>query len=124
MSLVLLGLGTCTLGRTTRDKDGNITSQSSPQWVSDPDGGSVLVTELDPETMQPIGDGSVFGDWAAAEYLSRALELLHPSRPINIPDFKSIVQKAAEDGNGDIFCEYCPASNCRDCKVKEWKEET
>lgn len=123
MSLVLLGLGTTTLGRTKRDENGNIVSQSPAQWEADPSGSSVIVAELDPETMRTKGVLSVFGDWAAAGYLARALELLQPNRPTNIPDIKGIIQRATKDGNGDILCSYCTSINCRDCIINEWKEE-
>lgn len=75
----------------------------------------------------------VFGDYQAAEYLRRAVELLQPSRPINIPNFRAIVREAVRQGV-DI-CECCrPLENqrdgeirhtpaCADCIVREWMEE-
>ena len=75
---------------------------------------------LDPETMEPKEDSvEFFGDWDAAHYLARVLELLHPNRQINVPDLPAMVRAACKDGM-DI-CHYCHDCNCRDCIVNEWK---
>ena len=64
---------------------------------------------------------SVYGDFAAAEYLGKILEKLNPQRQINFPDFKGIVKVALR--NGIDFCDYCSSTNCcTDCIVNEWKE--
>lgn len=124
MSVVFLAKGTCTLGRTQTDKDGNVVNSTPAQFTTNAAGGSVAVGLLDPETMQPAEPVSaIFGDWDAAGYLAHALELLNPGRRINIPNLKAIVQAAYwEDGN-DLLCDYCQSMNCQDCIVKEWKEE-
>lgn len=123
MSVIFLATGTCTMGVTTRDKDGNIIESRPAQFTYDDKGGTVVVGKLDPETMKPTEPVDiVYGDWDAAGYLAEALELLKPRRQVNIPDFKAIIQAFIEKDNID-FCDYCPNLNCRDCIVKEWKEE-
>lgn len=122
MSLIFLGIGDTTLGRNYQNKDGN-TTHIPAQWQSNPDGGSVVVGQLDPDTMEQQGNAAVFGDWDAAGYLKQVLELLSPKRQINIPDFAEITKAAIADGNGDFLCQYCTSLNCRDCIVHEWKGE-
>ena len=87
----------------------------------DPDGGSVAIWPMDPEKMEPSGPAEVYGDWDAAAYLRRVVELIHPNRQINIPDLEAMIRAAAKDGV-DI-CTYCPDYNCRGCIVNEWKED-
>lgn len=84
-------------------------------------GGSVAIWPMDPEKMEPSGPAEVYGDWDAAAYLCRVVELIHPNRKINIPDLEAMIRAAAKDG-ADI-CTYCPDCNCRDCIVNEWKED-
>jgi hypothetical protein len=72
--------------------------------------------------MEPNGAAEVYGDWEAAQYLSRVVQLIHPNRKINIPDLEAMIRGAKKDGF-DI-CDYCPDLNCRDCIVKEWKNDT
>lgn len=124
MSMIFLATGTVTLGMTKRDKDGNVASSTSARFTWDDNGGSIAIGEMDPKTKEINEESvSIFGDWDAAGYLAEALELIKPRRQTNIPDFKSIIQKAyTEDGN-DLVCDYCQSCNCRDCIVKEWKEE-
>ena len=90
MGVIGIGVGTATMGRICRDKDGNITEQSTARWDADPDGGSVAIWPMDPEKMEPSGPAEVYGDWDAAAYLRRVVELIHPNRQINI-DRKSVV---------------------------------
>ena len=124
MSIVYLMKGTAHLGRTTRDKDGNIIEHTPAQFTTDNAGGSVAVGLLNPETLIPAGPASgIYGDWDAAGYLAAALELLKPGRKINIPDFKAIIQAAYREDGNDLVCDYCQSPNCCDCIVKEWKEE-
>lgn len=124
MSIVFLAKGTCTLGRTQTDKEGNVVKHTPAQFEMDNAGGSVAVGLLDPETMQPVGPvEGIFGDWDAAEYLAKALELLKPTRKVNIPDFKYIIQSLIRHDSVDI-CDHCHAFyKCSDCIVKEWKDE-
>lgn len=107
MGVIGIGVGTATLGRICRDKDGNITEQSTARW--------------DAEKMEPSGPAEVYGDWDAAAYLCRVVELIHPNRQINIPNLEAMIRAAAKDGV-DI-CTYCPDYNCRGCIVNEWKED-
>ena len=124
MSMIFLAKGTCTMGRTQTDKDGNVVSSTPAQFTADDTGGSVVVGVLDPETMKPTElVDAVYGDWDAAGYLEEALKLLKPRRRLNIPDLKAIVQVAyLEDGN-DLLCDYCKGMNCHNCIIKDWKEE-
>lgn len=108
------------MGRICRDKDGNITEQSTARWDADPAGGSVAIWPMDPEKMEPSGPAEVYGDWDAAAYLRRVVDLIQPKRQINIPDLEAMIRTAAKDGV-DI-CTYCPDCNCQGCIVNEWKE--
>ena len=84
MGVIGIGVGTAKMGRICRDKDGNITEQSTARWDVDPDGGSVAIWPMDPEKMEPSGPAEVYGDWDAAAYLRRVVELIHPNRQIMI----------------------------------------
>lgn len=93
MSVVFLMTGNCTLGRTRKDKDGNIIEHHPAQFTADDAGSCVAVGLLDPETMKPVEPVSgIYGDWDAAAYLEEALKLLKPKRKVNIPDFKYLIQ--------------------------------
>ena len=109
------------MGRICRDKDGNITEQSTARWDVDPAGGSVAIWPMDPEKMEPSGPAEVYGDWDAAAYLRRVVDLIQPNRQINIPDLEAMIRAAAKDGV-DI-CTYCADCNCWDCIVSKWKED-
>lgn len=122
MSMIFLGVGSAYMGVNHTDKDGNVTSSEPPRWENDPKGGCIAIGKLNPETMEQDGPAEVFGDWDAAGYLARALELLKPNRQINIPDIKAVVQAASKAGGEDFFCEHCRSCNCRDCIINEWKE--
>lgn len=121
--MIFLATGTCTMGMTKRDKDGNVAESTSAQFTFDGTGGSIAIGEMDPDTKKIKEDSvSIFGDWDAAGYLAEVLDLLKPRRQVNIPNFKAIIQAFIEKDNID-FCDYCPNLNCQDCIVKEWKEE-
>lgn len=124
MSMIFLATGTVTLGMTKRDKDGNVVSSTPARFTWDDKGGSIAIGYMDDKTKEINEESvSIFGDWDAAGYLKEAMDRLKPRRQINIPDFKAIIQKAyTEDGN-DLVCDYCQGLNCRDCIVREWKEE-
>ncbi len=122
MSMIFLTIGNAYMGSRKTDAEGNVT-QIPARFEEDPDGGCVAIGKLNSDTMEQDGLASIFGDYDAAHYLAHALELLKPGRPINIPDLKSIVQKATRAGDGDFICEHCNGVNCRDCIIIEWKEE-
>lgn len=125
MSMIFLAKGTATMGRTTRDKDGNIVSHTPAQFTVDDSGSCVAVGELDPETMKPKGPVTgIYGYWDAAGYLAQVMELLKPERTVNIPDLRSMILAAIKDGTD--FCSYCERQGyyCRDCIIREWEEET
>lgn len=121
MGVIGIGVGTAKMGRICRDKAGKITEQSTARWDADPAGGSVAIWPMDPEKMEPSGPAEVYGDWDAAAYLRRVVELIHPNRRINIPDLEAMIRAAAKAG--EDICTYCPDCNCRDCIVNEWKED-
>lgn len=122
--MVFIAKGTCVLGRTQRDKDGNITSETSARFNFDDAGGSVVVGEMNAETGEIDSESvHIFGDFDAAGYLATALKLLNPRRKVNIPDLKAIVQAAYNEDGCDLLCDYCQSSNCHSCIIKEWKEE-
>lgn len=125
MSAIFIGRGDCHLGTTRTDKDGNVIEQTGAKWEPNPEGGCIAISDIDPEKMEPVGGAEVYGDWDAAHFLARVLEKLGPGRPVNVPDFRAILQKGATDGQGkDFFCDYCEryGYSCRDCIVTEWKE--
>lgn len=121
--MIFLGTGHCHLGRFDKDEDGNI-KETSPAHFEFADGGPcVAIGTVDLEA-KDVNDAftltDIFGDYDAAGYLTRAMEQLKPTRPVNIPDFAAIIQAAIKDGVN--FCDYCQGLNCRDCAVEEWKE--
>lgn len=120
MAMIFMGLGTAHMGVIKKDAMGEVISETPAHWEPTPAGGCVILGQLDPETMEPQEDSTeFFGDWDAAHYLARALELLHPNRQINTPDLAAMIRTAYKDGM-DI-CEYCQECNCQDCIVNEWK---
>ncbi len=124
MSMIFLAKGTCTLGMTQKDKDGNVTNSTQAQFIFDGTGGSIAVGEMDPDTKEIDAETvSIYGDWDAAGYLAEMLKLLKPARRVNIPNLKAIVQAAYQEDGNDLLCDYCKSMNCRDCIIKEWKEE-
>ena len=92
------GVGTAKMGRICKDKAGNVTEQSTARWDADPTGGSVAIWPMDPEKMEPSGPAEVYGDWDAAAYLRRVVELIHPNRQINIPDLEAMIRAAERPG--------------------------
>lgn len=122
--MIFIAKGVCHLGRVEKDKDGNVTEEIPPYFEEKPDGSSVVVGIINSETKEQEGDADIFGDWDAAQYLTKVLQLIAPKRPVNIPNFKEIVRNAYNDGT-DI-CEHCSRDFifCRDCIVEEWKNET
>ena len=122
MGIISIGVGTCTLGRRQLDKDGNVVKETPASWEADPEGGSVAIVPLNPDTMEPDGAAEIYGDWQATSYLARVVELIHPNRQINVPDLEAMIRRANMDGLD--LCEYCPDPYmCQDCIVKGWKED-
>lgn len=106
MGVIGIGVGTAKMGRICKDKAGNVTEQSTARWDADPTGGSVAIWPMDPEKMEPSGPAEVYGDWDAAAYLRRVVELIHPNRQINIPDLEAMIRAAAKAG--EDICTYFP----------------
>ena len=98
MGVIGIGVGTAKMGRICKDKAGNVTEQSTARWDADPTGGSVAIWPMDPEKMEPSGPAEVYGDWDAAAYLRRVVELIHPNRQINIPDLEAMIRAAERPG--------------------------
>lgn len=122
MSIIFLAKGTATMGMRKLDNAGNIVESRPAQFTFDDAGSCVAIGELDQETFQPKGPiTGLFADWDASGYLSMALELLKPSRQMNIPDFEAIIKEAFRYGV-DV-CDYCRVIDCNNCAVKEWKED-
>ena len=122
MSMIFLATGDVSLGAKKTDKNGNVTERSTSTFEEKDGGCCVVVGKLNPDTMQPEGDISVFGDYQASGYLAETLRRLNPFRSLDIPDMKEIFKKAMEDGVD--LCDYCPNFlSCRDCIVTRWKEE-
>lgn len=124
MSIIFLAKGTCTLGMSKKDKNGNVTGSTQAQFIFDGIGGSIAIGEMDPDTKEIDAETvSIYGDWDAAGYVAEMLKLLKPARKVNIPDLKAIVQAAYQEDGNDLLCDYCKSMNCYDCIIKEWKEE-
>lgn len=127
--MLYVGRGDVTMGRTTTDGEGNVVKQLPAQYEEKDDGACVVIGEVNTETGELGPVTSIYGDWQAAEYLGDVLSRIGKTRPINIPDFKAMVQKAEKDrswGTDNIFCEKCRETgnmSCRFCIVNEWKEE-
>lgn len=121
MSFIFMATGHCHLGRTQTDKHGNIIKEIPARFEYEPGGPCVAIGTLDPKTNEVDEITDIFGDYDAAGYLARVLELLKPARPVNIPDFADIIQSAIEDGVN--ICDYCQGLNCRECAVTEWKDD-
>lgn len=122
MDIVCIGLGDCHLGRTTTGPDGQVVQKKDASWEPNPQGGTVAIWTMDTETEKPTSPAEVFGDWDAAAYLARALELIRPNRRINLPDLPAMIRVAYKMGF-DI-CDHClECRNCQDCAVNTWKGE-
>lgn len=122
MGIISIGVGTCTMGSRQLDKDGNVVKETPAKWEADPEGSTVAIIPLNPETMERDGQVEIFGDWQAGDYLARVVELIHPNRQINVPDLEAMIRRAAMDKLD--LCDYCEGCYmCRDCIVKEWKED-
>lgn len=121
---IFLAKGTATVGQIRTDKGGNIIEKVPSQFTFSKKGECVAIGSLDPETNLPTSISNVYGDWDAAGYLGKVLELMNPDRAINIPDFRAIIQEIWERRSVDV-CEYCPTAGyaCRDCIVNEWRSE-
>ena len=122
--MIFIAKGVYRLGRVEKDKDGNVIEEIPPCFEEKPNGSSVVVGIINSETKEQEGDADIFGDWDAAQYLTKVLQLIAPTRSVNIPNFKEIVRNAYNEGT--YICEHCPRdfTFCRDCIVEEWKNET
>jgi hypothetical protein len=121
MSALFLATGNCYLGRKTTDENGNVIKETPPRFEYADNGSCIVISELDPKTMDPIGAGEVYGDFNASAYLERVLEILEPVRGSDIPNFKEIILSALE--NQVDICEYCKNMDCKNCIVNDWKGE-
>lgn len=126
MSALFIGRGDFHLGTVRTDAEGNVVRRTDAKWEPNDEGGCIAICDMDPEKMEPVGEAEVFGDWDAAHYLEAVLKKLGAGRPVNIPDFRSILRTAMNDREDkNFFCDYCSKCgySCQDCIVTEWKEE-
>lgn len=121
MGVIGIGVGTATLGRICRDKDGNITEQSTARWDADPPADRWQSGQWTRRRWNRAGRRRCTGTGTRPPTSCRVVELIHPNRQINIPNLEAMIRAAAKDGV-DI-CTYCPDYNCRGCIVNEWKED-
>lgn len=113
MSSLFVSTGECHLG----------VNGAEAKFTPGGDNSSVVIVSINPETMEPEGEASVYGDWQASRYLKSILEELHPHRIIDIPPLENIVKKAYKKDGIDL-CDYCDDYQCcRDCIINEWKTE-
>ena len=125
MSALFIDRGDCYLGLTRKDAAGNVVEQTGAKWEPSAAGGCVAICDMDQDKMETVGKAEIFGDWDAAHYLARVLEKLGMGRPVNVPNFRAILKKAMDDGQGkDYFCDFCEryGYSCRECIVAEWIE--
>ena len=124
MSMIFIAKGVCHLGQRQKDKNGNVVKETPAKFAWDNAGGSIAIGKMDPNSKEIYEDTvSIYGDWDAAGYIEEMLKLLQPARTVNIPDLKKIVQTAYQEDGNDLLCDYCKSMNCRNCIIKEWKEE-
>lgn len=124
MGAIFIGRGDCHLGRTRTDAEGNVVEKSEAHWEQNDKGGCVAICDMDPDKMETVGPAEIFGDWDAAHFLPRVLEKLGPGRALNVPDFKAILKKAMDNGQGKFyFCDFCERRDCQNCIVEEWLED-
>lgn len=109
MSTIFMAVGTCRMGQTMRDKDGNVIKHTPASFEPDPEGGSIVIgkAKITDDGIETEGPADVFGDWDAAGYLSRVLEILKPRRKVNVPDLRETVRAATAARDDDFICEYC-----------------
>lgn len=121
--MLFIAKGNVQLGQNKVDADGNIISHTGGTFSTDENGSCVAIGEVDEDAPElKLSIDSIYGDFAAAEYLGKILEKLNPQRQTNLPDFKGIFKTAFNSGID--FCDYCSSTNyCTDCIVNEWKEE-
>ncbi len=123
MPSILIEKGNFTMAEVHTNPDGGKETVSAGGWKPDENGGCVIVCAVDTEDKnKQAGDAAIFGDWQAAEYLGRVLELLKPARAVNVPDFKAIFKAARIDGMD--MCLYCQSLECPDCYMnpENWEE--
>lgn len=119
--MVFLAKGTFTLGQRTVDGQGNVIKETKAAFVTDPGGGCVVVGTLDDDTMEQTGEAALFGDYDHWSILNKALQLLTPTRPGNMPEFESIFAKMyKEDPHDCPFRPYCDKIRCADCVCWDW----
>ena len=123
MTAVFLVRGNAYMGANKIDADENVTESTPARFETQEDGSCVAVGKFDPDTGTIQGIDGVYGDFHASGYLKKTLEMLHPDRQLDVPDFKSIFKTALREGDLDYICEYCPRCDCRDCIVNIWKQE-
>lgn len=110
------------MGITQTDAEGKVIKKTESNFTPDPEGATVFVCEVDPETMKQISPGIPYGDWAASAYLREIMEKLGPGRPIDIPDLEGILTRAIQDDFDP--CDYCENMvNCRDCVITQLKAQ-
>jgi len=123
VGIISISKGNLHLGRRQVNRDGQVVSETPPRWENDPQGACVAIVPLKDDKMEADGPAEVFGDWDAANYLGKILELLQPTRKTNLPDLEAMIRAAAADGVN--ICEYCQHPYmCRDCIVNKWKTDT
>ena len=98
MSIVCIAIGDAVMGCRTLGPHGEVIKETKAHWDHNPEGGSVAIWTTNGETDEPEAPADLYGDWDAAHYLTRVLELRHPRRRINVPDLKSMILAADKDG--------------------------
>ena len=117
MGVIGIGVGTAKMGRICRDKDGNITEQSTARWDADQAGGSVAIWPMDPEKMEPSGPAEDYGKtWACYAYPPAHIDREGWECPIcnsyEVISFKAWKKPEQVIGGpfaqgGAMFCPHC-----------------
>lgn len=128
--MIYIARGDYHLGITTTDKAGNVVREQPSRFEEKDDGACVAIGRIDTEKDELGPATSIYADWQASWYLGEVLAQLGKTRPIDIPNFKAIVQAMEKDlcwGKENPVCEYCMkigVRGCGQCVVRQWKEET
>jgi hypothetical protein len=120
VTAVIVERGVYRMGRRTIHADGTETKQDG-EWKPSIDGGCVIVCAYDTETDAPIGEADIFSRFDTTPISNKIRSVLNLDST-DTPNVLEIFKRAMEQDNDDL-CRYCPRYTCRDCEIKNWKDE-
>jgi hypothetical protein len=80
----------------------------------------VIVCAFDTEKDEPIGDADIFSRFDTT-LINNKIRSVLALNETDTPTALEIFKVAMEEG--DDLCQYCQRNNCRDCEIKNWKDE-